>query len=95
MRQTIFKQQHTAMIYLFYPYPSTFDPTGGWGSAFLVVLCAIMAYKEATRGRVKKKLPPDPHPQKYTYRSFLFEILFFILAVGALVFELGIMGYLS
>ncbi len=37
----------------------------------------------------------DPHPQKYTYRSFLFEILFFILAVGALVFELGIMGYLS
>ena len=67
-------------------------PGEGWVWAVFLTCAFVSAYR---KGRVKKKLPPDLHPQKYTYRSFLFEILFFILAVGALVFELGIMGYLS
>ena len=83
------------MLYMFFPYPFAGPPMGLLSSLVCLVICFTYAYKEATRGRVKKKLPPDPHPQKYTYRSFLFEIIFFILAVGALVFELGIMGYLS
>ncbi len=65
-----------------------------WLMVFVIIYIAGKALRESLE-RAKKKLPPDPHPQKYTYRSFLFEILFFILAVGALVFELGIMGYLS
>ncbi len=77
-----------------YPF---FSPPGLCGSLLLLFVAVYMVGKVLRKNleRAKKKLPPDPHPQKYTYRSFLFEILFFILAVGALVFELGIMGYLS
>lgn len=77
-------------------YPFCFSP--GLGGAllmfFFIIYWVVKAFREKL-ARVKKNLPPDPHPQKYTYRSFMIEALLFILAVGALVFELGIMGYLS
>ncbi len=80
------------MNYLYFPF--SFPPMGLFGSLLCLAVCLTFAYREVTRGRVKRRLPPNPHPQKYAYRSLFIGVILFILAAGALVFTLGIEGYL-
>lgn len=61
------------------------------GDALCGILFLYLAFKAYSGRRVKKISVPDPHPQKYAYRSLLVEILLCIVTVGALVVVLSLM----
>lgn len=64
------------------------------GDALCGIIFLYLVFRAYRDGRVKKIPVPDPHPQKYAYRSLLVEVLLCIVMVGALVAALCFMHYI-